>query len=162
MAKPTYSITTDDPVKAQQMMAIAAGVASAQSTVEPGPAPSPAPIATPAPTPTPAPVSAPIAMPMANSAPLLPGAPPAAAPAPAPPAPPPAAAPAPVAQGGNASLAAAVTAYVKSPGKSAKDAAAFIVQATSARPDGDPKKGSSKYQDVPEEYVEWLKQQLAV
>lgn len=57
-------------------------------------------------------------------------------------------------------IATALTKYI---GKnSAQAGVAIIKQATSAWPDGDPRKGSSKFQDVPPEYKAWTLQQLAV
>lgn len=147
MAKPTFSVsglTIEQAVAVNNMLGgvSAVGVAPA----------APAPVA-PAPA---APVAVPAAVPLATPTAVMPpvAAMPSAPPPPAAAPPPPAAAPAPPASGGNADIASAMTTFVKTNGAAA--AVAIVKQATSAWPDGDPKKGSSKYQDIPEQYNEWV------
>lgn len=144
MAKQTYSIGGLSLQQVQQVDAFLNG----PSTAQPGAVQPPPPAAAAAP-------------PMTTAAPAMPPTatmpPPVAAAAPPPP---PAAAPAPVAPapatGGDLEIASAIGKAASGP-MGAKGAIELVKRATTeGYAEGHPKRGSSKYQDVPPEWKAWL------
>lgn len=145
MAKHTYSFTTDDPKMAASLAALLSGVANTGTGVSDTASQAAAPVGVAAPIAPPVttgapPVAAVAASPLPLAAPV--GVmPPAAA---APIAPPVAAGPAPGAV--SASVQAVADALKR--GVTGPVVVGHVKRFTNARPDGDPKKGSTKAQDV--------------
>lgn len=60
---------------------------------------------------------------------------------------------------GDPALLMAMTECVKKFG--GEQAKAIVIASTNTWPDGDPKKGSTKYQDIPPQFADWVKRSFA-